>query len=125
MIYGIYIKMVIYYQRFWAWFYTLNLFLSPLPSLTLFLFLQLHPQNHFTCGSNVEEIIHIIDEKQDFNGLSLSANFASYPPFCSIDEMGNPKGLMYDILKIVAGELNLTLKISETQPRNKGIWLKK
>ena len=58
MIYGIYIKMVIYYQRFWAWFYTLNLFLSPLPSLTLFLFLQLHPQNHFTCGSDVEEIIH-------------------------------------------------------------------
>ena len=58
MIYGIYIKMVIYYRRFWAWFYTLNLFLSPLPSLTLFLFLQLHPQNHFTCGSNVEEIIH-------------------------------------------------------------------
>ena len=50
--------MVIYYRRFWAWFYTLNLFLSPLPSLTLFLFLQLHPQNHFTCGSNVEEIIH-------------------------------------------------------------------
>ena len=73
----------------------------------------------------IEEILRKMDETPNFNGLSLSANFASYPPFCSIDEMGNPNGLMYDILKIVAGELNLTLKISETQPRNKGIWLKK
>ena len=73
----------------------------------------------------IEEILQKIDETQNFNGLSLSANFASYPPFCSIDEMGNPTGLMYDILKIVARELNLTLKIIETQPRNKDIWLKK
>ena len=73
----------------------------------------------------LEEILQKMDEKQNFNGLPLSANFASYPPFCSIDETGNPKGLMYDILKIVARELNLTLKIIETQPRNKDIWLKK
>ena len=73
----------------------------------------------------IEEIISAIDEIQDFNGLPISANFASYPPFCSIDEMGNPKGLMYDILKIVARELNLTLRMIETQPRNKDIWFKK
>ena len=56
---AVYIEVVIYYQRFFGLgFHTLNLFLSPLPSLSLFLFLQLHPQNHFTCGSDVEEIIH-------------------------------------------------------------------
>ena len=87
MIYGIYIKMVIYYRRFWAWFYTLNLFLSPLPSLTLFLFLQLHPQNHFTCGSNVEEIIH---RTGCSIGTQIPCNGNNYQLIqkfgCSIDE---------------------------------------
>ena len=54
------IEMVIYYRRFWAWFHPLNLFLSPLPSLSLFLFLQLHPQNHFTfVGLMLKKIIHL------------------------------------------------------------------
>ena len=42
-------------EGFGLGFQILNLFLSPLHSLSLFLFLQLHPQTHFTCGSNVEE----------------------------------------------------------------------
>ena len=52
----VYIEVVIYYQRFFGLgFHTLNLFLSPLPSFSLFLFLQLHPQNHFTCGSDDDD----------------------------------------------------------------------
>ena len=73
----------------------------------------------------MKQILKIIDENQDFNGRSMSANFASYPPFCIVDEMGNPTGLLYDVLKIVSEELNLTLEITPPSPQNKDIWFKK
>ena len=74
---------------------------------------------------NIEVVLKVLDEKQNFNGLKITANYAIFPPYCSIDEMGNPTGLMYDILKVVANELNLTVEIQETKPENMDIWYKK
>ena len=74
---------------------------------------------------NIGEVLETIDERHNFNGLRISANFASFPPFCEIDERGNPIGLMHDILKLVAKELNLTLEIQATKSENKDIWFRK
>lgn len=74
---------------------------------------------------NIGEVLEAIEGRHNFNGLGISANFASFPPFCAIDERGNPIGLMHDILKIVAKELNLTLQIQETKTENKDIWFRK
>ena len=74
---------------------------------------------------NIEVVLKVLDEKQNFNGLKITANYAIFPPYCSIDKMGNPTGLMYDILKVVANELNLTVEIQETKPENMDIWYKK
>ena len=74
---------------------------------------------------NIEDILKVIDEEQNFNGLKITANFANFPPYCSFDKMGNPTGLMYDILKVVANDLNLTVELQETKPENKDIWYKK
>ena len=73
----------------------------------------------------VEDILRVTDEKQNFNGLKITTNYAIFPPYYNIDEMGNPTGLMYDILKVVANELNLTIEIQETKPENMDIWYKK
>ena len=74
---------------------------------------------------DLEEVLAAIDKKPDFNGLSILSNFASYPPYCIIDKGDEIKGLLFDVLKIVTRELNLSLEIRRPKPQNKGIWFKK
>ena len=74
---------------------------------------------------DLEDGLAAINKKPDFNGLLILANFALYPPYCIIDKGGEIKGLLYDVLKIVTRELNLSLEIRRPKPQNKGIWFKK
>ena len=73
----------------------------------------------------IEEANEATKKRQDFNGSLISANFADYPPYCSMDEIGNPTGLFPDLLKVVAKYLNLTLTFQEPAPENQGVWYKK
>ena len=62
-------------------------------------------------------------ERHDFQGITLTTNFAHFQPMCIVNDQRNEvRGIMTDALKMAALFLNLTFIIQPTKPENKNIW---
>ena len=65
-------------------------------------------------------------KRNNFQGIPFHINYADhFAPYSSIDEFGNVKGLLLDIVSVAAQRLNLTISTKVTRPENRNIWFKK
>ena len=75
---------------------------------------------------NINDALEEVANKKDFGGILFSANFVvNYFPFSYQNEMGQLRGIMFDILNVAAKSLNVTLKYQDSKPQNFNKWSKR
>ena len=74
----------------------------------------------------IQESLEQVRRETNFNGINIVSNYAeTFPPFGYADEFGKPKGIFYDVLKIAAQSINLTVNFQKPKKENYNIWLKR
>ena len=74
----------------------------------------------------IQESLEQVRRETNFNGINIVSNYAeTFPPFGYTDEFGKPKGIFYDVLKIAAQSINLTVIFQKPKKENYNIWLKR
>ena len=73
----------------------------------------------------MQEVIQITNERKDHQGIKLTANYGSFPPYCYVDSNGNVQGTYKEALEIACSFLNLTLVLKAPKPENKNSWFSK
>ena len=77
-------------------------------------------------GFDISAILEKTRSRNDFRGISFTANFAtSYAPFSWVDSETNINGVFKDTLELIAEKLNLTFALKKSTKENLNVWFKK
>ena len=70
---------------------------------------------------NIKTKAYEVDERRDFEGALITANYNSNGNLFYMDENGKMQGLVYDCFRVAANYLNLTVVYQEPNPINRDI----